>query len=63
MWPKKYKDYPEDESLKKYRVEPGKGIQGCEMHELNGYGTSQHRYKRRKNIIEKLLSYLWGSEK
>lgn len=38
MWPKNYKDYPEDESLVQNQVEPGHGIVGCEMHDLNGWG-------------------------
>lgn len=42
MWPKKYLDYPIDKPLIKQRVEPGKGIIGCEMHELNGWGASYH---------------------
>lgn len=42
MWPKDYKDYPKDSPLKKERVESGKGIIGCEMHESNGWGTSFH---------------------
>ena len=39
MWPKNYKDYPLDKKLIKYEVEPGNGIIGCEMHELNGWGS------------------------
>lgn len=42
MWPKFYRDYPEDKPLIKQRVQPGKGIIGCEMHELNGWGMTQH---------------------
>lgn len=42
MWPKLYRDYPLDKPLIKHRVESGKGIVGCEMHELNGWGTSYH---------------------
>lgn len=42
MWPKEYKDYPEDTTLVKEKVEPGKGIVGCEMHDLNGWGMTFH---------------------
>ncbi len=38
MWPKSYKDYPKDTPLVQNRVEPGKGIIGCEMSEPNGWG-------------------------
>lgn len=57
MWPKSYKDYKKDESLMKYQVEPGHGIIGCEMHELNGWGSSFHipRKKRNKNLFERLF--------
>lgn len=42
MWPKSYKDYPKDTPLKKERASPGKGMIGCEMSELNGWGESYH---------------------
>lgn len=42
MWPKFYRDYPVDTPLIKQSVESGKGIVGCEMHELNGWGMSYH---------------------
>ncbi len=48
MWPKSYKDYPKDQDLIKYQVEPQKGITGCEMHEFNGWGLSYHRHKKKK---------------
>lgn len=40
MWPKFYRDYKVDKALKQYQVESGKGIVGCEMHDLNGWGTT-----------------------
>lgn len=43
MWPKIYRDYKEDDPHKKCPVEPGKGIVGCEMHDLNGWGSTLHR--------------------
>lgn len=65
MWPKSYKNYPRDEELIKYPVEPGKGIIGCEMHELNGWGNSLHIHpkKKRKGLIERLLETLFGEKK
>lgn len=48
MWPKQYRDYRIDKPLIKEQVEPGKGIIGCEMHDLNGWGTTMHRLKTRK---------------
>lgn len=42
MWPKSYKDYPKDTPLVKQHVEAGKGIVGCEMTELNGWGETYH---------------------
>lgn len=55
MWPKAYRDYKTDEPLIKERVEPGKGIIGCEMHDLNGWGLSLHipRKKKKKEKDEK----------
>ena len=48
MWPKVYRDYKTDESLIKNQVESGKGIIGCEMHDLNGWGNSLHIPKKSK---------------
>ncbi len=48
MWPKKYKDYPEDAPLIKEPVETGKGIVGVEMHEVNGWSETLHTPKKRK---------------
>ncbi len=42
MWHKEYKDYPLDTPLKQRKAEPGRGIIGCEMSELNGWGTTLH---------------------
>ena len=39
MWFKQYKDYPQEKPLIKEQVQSGKGIIGCEMHDLNGWGT------------------------
>jgi len=62
MWPKSYKDYPVDSPLIQEQVEPGKGIVGCEMHDLNGWGEELHvkKKKYRNGIIATLLSAIFG---
>lgn len=58
MWEKEYKNYPTDTSLKKYKVEPSRGIVGCEMHDLEGWGYTLHvppSKAKRKGLIRKLL--------
>ena len=63
MWSKHYRDYPEDESLVKHRVLPGKGITGCEMHELNGWGEKWHvpRQKKKKpGLFRTLLTGIFS---
>lgn len=59
MWHKEYRDYEVDKPLIKYRVEPGKGIIGCEMHDLNGWGNVIHIpfKKGRYNFFSSFLSY------
>jgi hypothetical protein len=64
MWHKEYRDYKTDESLIKNKLSSGKGIVGCEMHEINGWGEHHHiPQKKRKNLFAKLLSYFFGTEK
>jgi hypothetical protein len=62
MWPKSYKDYPMDGPLIKNQVEPGKGIIGCEMHEINGWGNTYHikRKPKRRRLIRTLLQALFS---
>lgn len=56
MWTRKYKDYPTDRALKQQRVETGKGIVGCEMHENFGWGHTYDLPKKRKaGFFTKLL--------
>lgn len=61
MWEKEYRDYPPDSTLKKYAVEPNKGIVGCEMHELNGWGNKIHIpvKKKRKGLLNAIMSWLF----
>ncbi|MGA8164644.1 MAG: hypothetical protein WB791_06420 [Waddliaceae bacterium] len=65
MWPKSYKDYPVDSPLVQQQVEPGRGIVGCEMHDLNGWGEEHHipAEKQRKGIVSTLLFALFGRQK
>lgn len=57
MWSKSYKDYPPDTPLVQQQVEPGKGIVGCEMHDLNGWGNSLHvpPKPKKKGILRQLF--------
>ena len=60
MWQKSYKDYPNDSPLKKETVESGKGIIGCEMHDVNGWGISHHvPKKRKKGFFSSMLSLIF----
>lgn len=64
MWPKSYRDYKEDAPLKKIRTEPGKGMVGTEMNELNGWGSSfHHDKKRKKGKLRSFFSILFGNSK
>lgn len=38
MWYRFFKDYPPDTPQIHEPVQPGDGIIGCEMHEINGWG-------------------------
>lgn len=62
MWPKAYRDYKTDESLVKNQVQPGKGIVGCEMHDLNGWGNTLHIpvKKKKMGFFTTLLNALFG---
>ena len=57
MWPKSYRDYKEDDPLIKEPVEPSKGIIGCEMHDLNGWGTSLDLPKKKKRGLLRTLFF------
>lgn len=58
MWPKSYRDYKIDQDLIKNKVEPSRGIVGCEMHDLNGWGNTLHIPKRkgRKGLFRAIFS-------
>ncbi|MCE5315892.1 MAG: hypothetical protein LLG04_00835 [Parachlamydia sp.] len=57
MWHKEYRDYPTDSPLIKNQVGPSKGIIGCEMHDLNGWGNNLHipLKSHKKGLISTLL--------
>ena len=42
MWDREYRDYKPDEPLRKQNLESGRGIVGCEMHEIFGWGSRLH---------------------
>jgi hypothetical protein len=56
MWDKRYQDYPEDSSLKSQQVEAGKGIIGCEMKEICGYGLTQKKPRSSSGWLSALFS-------
>ena len=62
MWFKEYKDYPIDTPLKKETLESGKGFNGVEMKEPNGWGSSFDLPKTPKSpgFIRRLLKGLFG---
>jgi hypothetical protein len=63
MWPKNYKDYKEDAPLVQQKLEPGKGIVGCEMHDLNGWGDSLHVKKRKQGAFSRFIQRLFEGKK
>lgn len=58
MWPKFYRDYKTDQALIKQKVEPSRGIIGCEMHDLNGWGNTLHipKKQKRKGLFRTIFS-------
>lgn len=67
MWFKEYRDYPTDRPLVKEPVSPGHGIIGCEMHDLNGWGTEHHDViwswkARKKGRISTFLARLFNKK-
>ena len=64
MWHREYRDYETDKPLIKSQVESGRGIIGCEMHDLNGWGQTIHVAvkKRRRGIMSLLFSLVFGAK-
>jgi hypothetical protein len=65
MWDKDYRDYPRDQPLKKQSIESGKGLPGCEMHEINGWGNTLHYpvKKKKRGFLTSLFIHLFHSKK
>lgn len=64
MWFKEYRDYKTDAPLIKEQVEPGHGIIGCEMHDLNGWGNEIHQpRKKKRGFLSSLLLRLFRGSK
>jgi hypothetical protein len=60
MWHNTYKDHEEDGPFSRQKVRTGKGIIGCEMHEIQGWGHAFHRPRKKKpGIFETLLTALF----
>jgi len=57
MWFREYRDYPIDHSLKQEQVEPRQGIIGCEMHEINGWGTDREDFIVKKSLWRRLRTF------
>lgn len=64
MWDRDYRDYKRDKTLKKQQVEPSKGLIGCEMHDINGWGnTLQHPKKKKRGFLGSMIVHLFSSKK
>ena len=62
MWHREFRDYRIDQKMIKESIEPGKGIVGCEMHEINGWGnTLQHPQKKKRGFLGSLIAHLFHS--
>ncbi len=65
MWFREYRDYKIDSSTKKEQLSSGRGIIGCEMHDLNGWGEEYHiaTPKKKKGVFASLLEVLFPKSK
>lgn len=60
MWHKEYRDYSIDTPQIQEQVSSGQGIIGCEMHDINGWGTTIHIPKqKKKGLWQKFIHYLF----
>lgn len=63
MWDRDYRDYKRDQSLIKESLESGKGLPGCEMHEINGWGNTLHQPKKKKRgRVASFLMHLFNAK-
>lgn len=60
VWWREYKDYQPDTSLKQEKLESGKGLVGCEMHDRQGWGLTLHHYRSRDGRIARFFASLLG---
>ena len=59
MWDQDYQEYPKDTANKKCQVEAGKGIVGCEMHEVYGWAANFHKKPPKPpGLLQQLASLL-----
>ncbi len=64
MWFKEYRDYKVDTPLIKEQIEPGRGIIGCEMHDLNGWGDEIHHHRKSgKSFLREFITRLLHRKK
>jgi len=62
MWEQEYQDYPPDARLRKHRVETGRGIVGCEMNDIQGWGLTHPPPQRKKRgALSTLMRCFLGS--
>lgn len=62
MWHREFRDYKIDRPNVQQVVEPGRGIYGCEMHEINGWGNTLYRSKKhKKGFFATLITHLFGT--
>jgi hypothetical protein len=62
MWDIEYQDYEKDKPLVKEQVEPSFGIIGCQMHELNGWGSLGKRVEvTRPGLLRSFFRWLDGT--
>lgn len=56
MWRYDYKDYKNDDPLREEAIEPGKGIVGVEMHDVNGWNERHLAKPRGSGWLRNLLA-------
>jgi hypothetical protein len=64
MWHNTYEDHPVDELLSKENPETGKGLIGCQMKEINGWGEAQHVKKHPPSgMLKALIDFCFSGKK
>lgn len=62
MWHREYQDYKTDHPNVKESIEPSRGITGCEMHEVFGWGNSLHHpVKKKHGWLASMITYFFDS--